>query len=435
MTRRHRWMPVAVTLLLASAWLAAPAPAAATKQYTLSLADSPPAVAGRTVTFLAKFSVAAAQQQQLGSANLTPPAGFGLVAASLPGPGTATVRGGSVELRNLSQQPGAPPTTVSVTANVPCSGGGSTWTALGKQANNFNGPPGNNLSLAPDSSVSTPVTGSCELRFVTQPANAEVGAVISGTSYDPAGPPVSVEVIDGSGTRVTTWTQPVTLALALGSGLGTLSGGSASGAGLATFPTLRIDAPGWYRLTAASGPLTTAAPTAPFRIDTEAAVCLEDVVCSATAATGRSDLTMTGLPNANPDAGLLTLSFGAGLALDCADYTELTAGTAVFGVTGGRTKTAQLQIDKRDMAAVPNNGASFLQLCFGSPEPFTTKSGTPAVVAGSFDWDGDGTMDDVFAGLLPDCGLPPCVSKRQKTGSGDGVIEASLPAGDPGMRG
>jgi hypothetical protein len=27
------------------------------------------------------------------------------------------------------------------------------------------------------------------------------------------------------------------------------------------------------------------------------------------------------------------------------------------------------------------------------------------------------------------------VSKRKKTGSGDGVIEAKLPAGDPGMRG
>jgi hypothetical protein len=435
MTRRTRWMPVAVVVLLL-ALPAAQAAAAPSKEYALSLAASPPAVAGSTVTFLATFTNGADQQQQLGSANLTPPTGFGLVAASVPGPATATIRGGTVELRNLSLQPGASPLTVSVTATVPCAGGGSVWRVIAKQANNFNGPPGNDLTLAAGSSLDTPVSGACSLRFVTQPAGAEVDAVITGEPYDEAGPPVSVEAIDGAGARITTWAQPVTLALALGSGLGALSGNVAgAAAGLAEFPALRIDAPGWYRLIATSGPLATDAPSDAFRIDTEAAVCLEDVVCSAEASTGRSDLRVTGLPNANPDAGLLTLSFGAGLALDCAGYRELTAGTAVFGVTGGREKTALLQVDKREMAAVPNNGASFLELCYGSPQPFATKSGAPAVVAGSFDWDGNGTTEPVYQGLLPDCGTPPCVSKRQKVGSGDGLIEARLPAGDPGMRG
>lgn len=228
------------------------------------------------------------------------------------------------------------------------------------------------------------------------------------------------------------------LSPALGSALGTVSGGSASAvAGLATFTALQIDAPGWYRLSATSGPLSTAEPSAPFRIDTEGTLCVEDVLCTAEASTGRSDLTVTGLPNEHPDAGLLTLSFDAGVALDCNNYTELTAGTALFEVTGGRTKTASLQIDKRDMAAVPNNGASFLELCLGAPEPFTTKGGGTATAAGTFDWDGDGIATPVYRGLLPDCGVvaPPCVRKRQKTGSGDGVIEALLPPGDPGMRG
>src|SRR3712207_3828622 len=120
--------PVSLLLaLLALALLVAPASAAPPKQFTLSLDDSPPAVAGRTVTFLATFTNGADQQQQLGSANLPPPAGFGLVSTSVPGPATATIRGGTVELRNLSLQPGAPPLTVSVTATVPCAGGGSTW--------------------------------------------------------------------------------------------------------------------------------------------------------------------------------------------------------------------------------------------------------------------------------------------------------------------
>lgn len=195
-------MPVLVALLVLVLLVPA-ASAAPTKQYTLSLDGSPPAVAGRTVTFLATFTNGADQQQQLGSANLTPPAGFGLVSATVPGPATATIRGGAVELRNLSLQPGAPPLTVSVTSTVPCDASASTWSVVAKQANNFNGPPGNDLTLAPGSSLATPVTGGCALRFVTQPAAAEVGAVITGTPWDQAGPPVAVEVVDGAGARVT----------------------------------------------------------------------------------------------------------------------------------------------------------------------------------------------------------------------------------------
>ena len=98
----------------------------------------------------------------------------------------------------------------------------------------------------------------------------------------------------------------------------------------------------------------------------------------------------------------------------------------MFDVTGGRTKTAVLEIDKRDMQTVPNNGASFLQICFASPHAFPTRTGT-AVVDGSFDWDGDGVPEPVYEGLLPDCGAPPCVSKRQKNGQGDGVVTVLLP--------
>jgi hypothetical protein len=434
------WKPVSLVLaLLALALLAAPASAAPAKTYTLSLDASPPAVAGRTVTFVATFTNGADQQQQLGSANFTPPAGFGLVSAAVAGPATATIRAGSVELRDLALQPGAPPLTVSVTATVPCDPGPSTdWSVVAKQANNFNGPPGNNLTLTADSSLGTPVSGTCALRFVTEPAHADVGAVITGSEWDEAGPPVAVEVIDGAGARVTGWGQAVVLAPALGSALGTLSGASAPAvSGLAEFGALRIDAPGWYRVTATSGPLSTPSPSAPFRIDAEGTLCLEDVECSAQASTGRSDLTVTGLPNGDPDAGLLTLSFDAGVAIDCANYNELTFGTALFEVTGGRTKTATLEVDKREMAVFPNNGASFLELCLGAPEPFATKTGAPAEAAGTFDWDGDGVATPVYRGLLPDCGVvaPPCVTKRQKTGSGDGVIQALLPPGDPAMRG
>ena len=110
---------------------------------------------------------------------------------------------------------------------------------------------------------------------------------------------------------------------------------------------------------------------------------------------------MTGLRNGNPDAGLLTLSFGAGVALDCANYTELTAGTALFEVTGGREKTATLEVDKRDMAVFPNNGASFLQLCFGAPDPFTDQVRCHGDRGGSFDWDGTVRRSRSIEGCCP----------------------------------
>src|SRR5215213_3731593 len=129
MRRRARWKPLSAVVLLAVLGALAPTAAAAPpKQFTLSLADSPPAVAGRTVTFVAKFTNGADQQQQLGSANLTAPAGFGVISASVPAPATARVSGRTVELRNLALQPGAPTLAVSITASVPCTAdAGATW--------------------------------------------------------------------------------------------------------------------------------------------------------------------------------------------------------------------------------------------------------------------------------------------------------------------
>jgi hypothetical protein len=104
-----------------------------------------------------------------------------------------------------------------------------------------------------------------------------------------------------------------------------------------------------------------------------------------------------------------------------------------------RTKTVSLTIDKRQMNAVSNNGASFLQFCFASPATFTTLSGTTSPQQGTFDWNADGVPDPQYVGLLPDCDAfaPPCVVARKKVGAGDGFIQARLPAGlaDPRMRG
>ena len=122
----------------------------------------------------------------------------------------------------MALQPGQS-LTVEITASVPCSySGGGAWTVLAKQANNFNGPPGNNVAVVGD--LVTPVTGGCGLAFGTLPAAAEVGAAITGTPFSPSGPPVTVLVVDGSGQPLPGATVPITLSLAPGSGFGPLSG-------------------------------------------------------------------------------------------------------------------------------------------------------------------------------------------------------------------
>ena len=159
------------------------------------------------------------------------------------------------------------------------------------------------------------------------------------------------------------------------------------------------------------------------------APCPEDQVCDASLANGNKAFKVTGLPNAaQPDAGQLTLAFGTDLQIDCAGYTEVMTGTALFNVTGDRTKTATLIVPKRELPRTA------LQLCFGAPEQFPG-----SVAQGTYDWDGDGTAEPVYVGLLPDCSATVttrCVFNRDKLKpSGDGIIEALLPAGDPGMRG
>lgn len=409
---------------------------AASTSKTYSVNVSPSTVsAGARSSFSVVVANPAGQQQQLGSANLTAPAGFTVVSASVTGAGSATVAGSTVRLRSLSLQPGSS-ITATVVADVPCSGATSSWSVLAKQANDFNGPPGNNLTLdASASALTTTVSGSCALRFVNQPANARVGQTLSSSAYTPSGPPVRVEVIDGGGARVTSSTAPISVSLS-GTGSGPLSGTTPVNAalGVASFTDLKVGSPGTYALTASSPGLTSTTSNA-FRVDTLAVNCVEDVTCSGTVTTSTTKMTVTADPLLGlADAGYLTLSFDVGYTLDCAGYQEFApADTALITMSADRGKTEASTIDKKQMNLVPNNGASFLQTCFGSPEPFPTRPGAPALEekAASYDWDGDGTLDSVFVGLLPDCGpaAPPCVSARKKTGAGDGYIETRLPAG------
>jgi hypothetical protein len=309
--------------------LVAPA-SAATKPF--SMVVSPASVPAGQSTFSVTLTNHTSPQQ-LGSADITVPSAFTAVSVADPGgPATATTDGNVVQLRDASLAPGAS-IVLSVSATVPSACGATyTWSVVAKQANDFNGPPGNDLTLDPSKSSLT-TTVSC-----------------------------------GGGQQVTV-------------------------------------------------------------------PCIENVTCSATIVNGTTTFQVTAPGNNRIDAGLLTLTNG-GTQIDCRfdnlnDYVELTATPTV--VEGpDRAKVVTSTIDKSAMNRLPNNGASFLQMCFGAPYTFPTRPGTPLT---GIDTDGI-PGPDFFVGLLPDCGVAPCVSSRNKTKAGDGVIVVQAPGGtkDPAYR-
>jgi hypothetical protein len=286
-----------------------------------------------------------------------------------------------------------------------------------------------------NSQLTTTVTGSCAtaLRVVNQPANARINETITTSRYNtPPGAAVTVEVVDGAGHRVTTSSAVITVGIAPGTGNGTLHGTTTATAvnGLATFSDLSIDLEGTsYALRASSSGLGSATSST-FRIDETATVCTEDVNCNATLENADASLDVTAQSNGGQgDAGVLTINRTQGAALDCAGYDELldrdfTVDFVPNAGSVGRAKTVALTISRDAMKDSTDNGVAHLEMCFGAPFMFTVKPGTPPL---------QNPAPGLFVGLLPDCGTPPCVSKRKGQG-GAGIIVAKAPGGDQDPR-
>src|SRR5215472_9575733 len=236
--------------LLAAATLAAPAagPASAStcppsgKCFAVTVSPASP-TAGATTSFAFTITNEAATQQ-LGSAQISAPAGFVITGA----PGAKSFTPSSALFINLGLNPPTTTTTLTVNAIPVCSGGSYQWGIEAKQSNDFSGT-GNDFQLDPASAgnLSGSVAGSCSLAFTGdgQPAGAAVNAVITSGFPSPGGP-VKVEVLDGSGKLVTGSTAAVTVAIGSNPGAGSLSGTltvNASG-GVASFSDLSIDQPG-----------------------------------------------------------------------------------------------------------------------------------------------------------------------------------------------
>lgn len=162
-SRHFQRSAIAAALVMIALAACAQGATAATKGYSLTIApDEVPSGVVVDMTAAVKNETA----QSLGSANLTPPPGYAVQSVgslSRPAPATAALVGGVVQLRNLSlaQQESA---TVTMTVSTPCSPGVTSepWDAVVKQANDFNGSPGNNLTLDPaKSSLTTTTVGAC----------------------------------------------------------------------------------------------------------------------------------------------------------------------------------------------------------------------------------------------------------------------------------
>jgi hypothetical protein len=473
--RRARALPTRLPRALAAfaplIVLLAAAPSALATPFTLVISNTdgtrPATVtAGQDTTVKAKITNLDSYRT-IRSANLTAPSGLQVVSAT-PGTvgGTATVSGSVVQLRYISIPKGTSrDLTITLRASGSAGCGGSadyTWpTPAAKEQGNFTGTSFHFRSSGSDLRTRV-IETSCALRFFTQPANARTNEVITGTAYDPGATAVSVEVVDGSGQRVTSSTAPVTVRIGTNPSGGTLSGTktvSASG-GLATFSTLSIDKIGQDYTLVAESPGLASATSSEFDIDQFAVRCVEDVDCTFSAALtntngttgGSSSVSVTALQGqvSDTDTGFLTGALNFGGALDCSGYTELTSDVIAVSYSSlERQKRVVATISKQVMQTDTNNGASFLSACFGAPYTFGTKPGTPLEVNGAY-VPGPYPPPE-FKGLLPDCGGsaqlddpntagvsgpvvgnagPPCVVKRKKVGGGQGFIESLWPSGE-----
>ena len=426
------WVPAAILLFsLSPLAVARPALAGESPKPFAATVFPSTAVAGATAPMTLTITNDS-HAQSLGSANLIGASGFSYQGTD-PHPllngdpgspiGDAALVGDALELRNLSLPPGAF-LTLAFVAQAPCGAGTDTWAIAAKQSNDFNGT-GNDFALEPPpaTQLDTAVTGACELRFVRQPAETQVGAGITDGAIQ-TGAPIQIAVQTQAGAVVTASSAPI--ALAIGTvppgGTATLGGTTLvdAVAGVATFCDPVID-PGCslpsigshglgYTLTASTDGIV-AGGSAPFDVLDGGAVCPAGP-CHAGASMGNTG----GGDTVTAAAGdVVAVSIGVD-SLTCVGYTN-TSQVVTFSSTANSVNTATITI----AAGSVTKPAARFQICFGSSLAFTDRKGHVVPAGG--------------AGLLADCSkkvAAPCTSSRLlDKATGDVILIFLAPAGDP----
>ncbi len=449
---RRTWAVAALAALAATLLSAAPASATAFKPYSIVIcapgetctappsassavgsAIVPPSAGDQTMTATLTNENKLGTGKQVGSANLTPPAGFTVNSATYPecSTCTATIVGNVVELRNLNLIPGAT-VVLSMSVSTPSSGYTTTsapaspWTIVAKQCNDFNGA-GNDLTV--DASTSTLTTVLGELQFNTEPADASLTAPISTGPYGTGGP-ITVGAADLSGNPITWFAGTVTIALNPQSGdLGGDDSAAAGSGGVASFGDLTVGATGYNYALLASSPNVGGGTSSTFNVYGQGTA----TSCGSGGCNG--SLTQTGSTSQTTQvlsrsiSGELTIALdngvgywtGAPIFGDCGNYTPMGPDTATLELAGGNAP--ETVADTISMWVSRNWGFQTLvanqQMCFAATNDFVSKSGNPLNNNLAY----PATLPDGqqgFVGLLSDCSAvssttEPCITIR--TGS------------------
>ncbi len=398
---------------------------------------------------------------QLGSANLTPPAGFTVSSPSVAGCSScASVSGNVVQLRGLGVSPGS---SVAVTMTVDDSSAANclvpnqlpkptnsvcAWSAEVKQSNDFSGQPGNDLTLA--AGASAPYTVLAHLQFGTEPHNVVLGQFITGNDYAP-GPAVTVDITDANGTVDGSYVGPVTLALNTPLDVsnptpGTLGGTNPENAssGVASFADLMVNLPAdGYTLTASTADLPPDASSSAFDAQQSAAICAANASC-ATEATSPNWTTNDGGIDVKVNAAAGNSKSELAESVDFGNWPasirDSECGGASLHFTYSNLTTARLEtssVTTTDTSLTKsklNAAISSQEICLAQSNFFMAKDNStnpPSLVPAQLVTLPDGTTG--YAGLEPDCGsksnqVPvgtgPCVTGRsgKVTGSGGGTL-------------
>jgi hypothetical protein len=411
---RHAILGVALLLMLGA--LAAPGLAAdltqAPRTYAADIAPTQAVCAGVPTEFTLTLTNTSTQQQ-LGSADIRP--GFTVTSAS---PGTLAANGTTIQLRNLALPPLA---KVEVTfTGAPTAS--STVSLTVKQANNFNGPPGNDFARLTGTQEPAVTVTACQLAFVTEPDDAVAGSPIPGVDGT-SGPRVGV--VDPDGGSVAAAGVPVTIAVATNPVGGALTGTttvSTGDDGIAAFPDLRIDKAGLgYQLGASSAGFVSATSVT-FNVFGE--TCTEGQLCESSIGAPGDDLQLFASGTAGAGGGRLFASIGPSEGTGCEDlgFNRIPDEATVVGV-GLEGKLVTLRVSKEADQFQPQNGVAQYQICAQPIEPLSKPADQPQFV--------DRFGDPVFAGewgYLPDCGSgantnpAPCVASRVKSNAGEPLI-------------
>jgi hypothetical protein len=419
-----------IAALAALAWPAGALADAGQSSYGVVVAPNV-AAGGASTTYSVTITDSPDSASRVGAVALTAPAGFQPTAAALPpsSPGTASLSGDTVDLQGLALSPGQS-VTASVTAVDGCQAGSESWSSYATSEPDFTGTV---LTLDPgSSSEGVTVVSACSLAFTSEPADADTGQTISTSALNPAGPPVTVEVLDGNGNPSPISGLPITASLAANPGPGTLSGTTTQPAmnGVASFADLSINQPGdGYELGASSPGLSPATST-PFNEYTASVTCPPGQSCSTSSSTPTSTLTVNAPPSAS--ANTLTISVDEGTQLACGGYGSQDPNWYAFTSSSTGEKTITYQVVP---SSAEHRVLAGFQFCLGAPYEFTSRSGAPAP---------PGTLPDGssgYIGLLPNCPATPagpCIASRTSvpdpgspTGF-DAILKVRFPAGLPG---